>query len=80
MVLILAQYNIDFSSVTKWVISLCDTTIHFPPKDCQHDIKLDFSHQDKIVAQYTKLEDLQPLTVAVGVQPKKETLLTTALW
>lgn len=51
-----------------------------PEKDCQHGIKLDFSHQDKIVAQYTKLEDLQSLTVAVGVQPKKETLLTTALW
>lgn len=39
----------------------------------------DISHQDKIVAQHTKLEDLQLLTVAVGVQPKKETLLATAL-
>lgn len=49
----------------------------FSPKDCQHGIKLDFKAH---FAQYTKLEDLQLLTVAVGVQPKKETLLTTALW
>lgn len=49
----------------------------FSPKDCQHGIKLDFKAH---FAQYTKLEDLQLLTVALGVQPKKETLLTTALW